>query len=72
MKRRGEISGLSRQHPFKLDVNGVHIATYYADFVYTDKNGKQHVEDPKGVRTPIFLMKARLMKAIFGIKVEVL
>ena len=43
--------------------------TYVADFVYTDKDGNTHVEDTKGVRTPEFILKKKMMLALKGIEV---
>lgn len=47
---------------------------YYADFVYTDKNGHTIVEDVKGYRGggayTVFTMKRKLMLYVFGIKVR--
>ena len=43
---------------------------YIADFVYWDlKNAKQVVEDAKGVRTPEYKIKRKLMLYIHGIRV---
>ena len=43
--------------------------TYVADFVYTE-NGKTIVEDTKGVRTPDYIIKRKLMLHIHGIKIH--
>ena len=42
---------------------------YVADFVYTDKDGIQHVEDTKGLRLPDYVLKKKMMLAILGIKI---
>lgn len=42
---------------------------YYADFVYTE-NGKDVVEDTKGVRTPDYIIKRKLMLHIHGIRIK--
>lgn len=49
-------------------INDVLICTYYADFTYWEK-GKYIVEDKKGVRTPVFNLKKKLLKAILGIDI---
>lgn len=64
MEKAGEISGLQRQVPFKLTVQGHLIATYVADFTYTEK-GKFVINDAKGFATPEYKLKKKLMKAIF-------
>ncbi len=69
LERAGEIKDLELQPKFLLQVNGMKIATYIADFTYHDKTGEV-VEDVKGVRTAAYSMKAKLMKAIHGITVK--
>lgn len=69
MERAGKISDLRRQITYRLDVNGVHICRYIADFVYT-RDGEETVEDSKGKRTREFIHKKRLMLACHGIVVE--
>lgn len=43
---------------------------YVADFVYLDADGRQVVEDVKGVRTPEFILKRKLMLHIHGIEIQ--
>ncbi|MCM1356454.1 MAG: DUF1064 domain-containing protein [Staphylococcus sp.] len=43
---------------------------YIADFVYTDADGNQVVEDTKGFRTPEYKIKRKLMLAVHGIKIK--
>ena len=44
---------------------------YVADFVYTDTaDGKEVVEDAKGVRTKDYIIKRKLMLYIHGIKIR--
>lgn len=68
LQRQEVISMLSLQVRYKLIVNGQLICTYVADFVYT-KNDQIVVEDCKGFRTPVYLLKRKLMKAIHGIDI---
>lgn len=72
----GLISGLRRQVTFVLDVNGVRISSYRADYVYYDVEAKQDVvEDFKSAYLlkidRAFAMKRKLMKALYGIDVNV-
>lgn len=72
LKRRqaaGEIQGLRRQVPFKLEVNGVLICRYRADHTYIEA-GRLVVEDVKGMRTDLYKLKRRLMKACRGIDIH--
>jgi uncharacterized protein DUF1064 len=64
----GEICDLELQKRFSLDVNGVHICDYVADFVYK-RDGIQVVEDAKGKPTDVYVIKRKLMLAVHGIKI---
>jgi len=50
-------------------VYGQHICDYVADFTYMDHSGFV-VEDVKGVRTRIYSMKKKLLKAVYNIKIK--
>lgn len=69
MERAGEISDLKLQVTYKLPVNGVHVCSYRADFVYFTKAGEMIVEDVKGHITDEFKIKRNLMRAVHGIEV---
>lgn len=43
--------------------------SYYADFVYRDKEGNLVVEDTKGVRTSEYRLKKKLMLQVHGIQI---
>lgn len=44
---------------------------YYADFVYTDaKTGQEIVEDVKGCKTQVYLMKKKMMLEKYGIQIR--
>lgn len=62
LERAGKISNLTTQVKFSLDIEGIHICNYIADFCY-DENNDVIVEDCKGVRTPDYKLKAKLMLA---------
>ncbi len=68
LERTGHIKYLKRQVAFPLIVNGQLIAKYKADFVY-EEDGKRIVEDTKGFRTQLYLLKKKLMLACLGIEV---
>lgn len=75
LEKAGEISELERQIPYSLYVPHCEtgepelICTYVADYCYRE-NGALIVEDFKGVRTPDYIIKAKLMWACYGIKVR--
>jgi len=67
----GEISSLKVQPRFRLEVNGIKICDYVADFDYFDRIIQSRViADAKGMKTPVYRLKAKLMKAIHGIEIR--
>ncbi|PWC54263.1 hypothetical protein TSA6c_00625 [Azospirillum sp. TSA6c] len=67
-ERAGLITGLERQVPYAITINGEHIAKWIADFRYV-RDGQTVCEDVKGVRTPVYRLKAKLVQAIHGIRI---
>ncbi len=67
------IRSLRLEVPYVLKVDGVKICTYRADFVY-EEYAHGHwtvvVEDVKGILTPVYRLKKKLMKAILGIEIR--
>lgn len=64
MEKAGEITGLKTQVPFCLIEKSRHgrAIKYIADFVYQDaRTGKNVIEDVKGVKTPVYRLKKRMM-----------
>jgi hypothetical protein len=69
--KAGEISDLRLQVPFPIIVNKNKVCTYYADFVYFDISASEViVEDVKGMKTPIYNLKKKLVKAIYNINIK--
>lgn len=64
----GEIDDLELQPRWDLHVKGVKVCRYVADFGY-QQDGAFVVEDVKGVRLPLFKLKAKMLKAEYGITV---
>lgn len=62
------ISNLELQPRYDLIVNGRKCGFYKADFRY-EEDGETVVEDVKGVRTPIYNLKKKLIKAIYNIDI---
>lgn len=72
LQRAGQIADLKCQPRFPLKVEGVLVATYVADFSYTRPGSAALVvEDVKShaTRTPVYRLKAKLLKALHGIEV---
>ncbi len=65
LQRAGEISHLEVQPEFKCTINGKLVCTYRADFRYRTKSGSV-TEDVKGMRTPVYRLKKKLVEALFA------
>ena len=69
-ERAGEIVDLELQPKFECRVNGNLICNYIADFrfVYTG-SGFQETVDVKGMKTPVYRLKKKLVEALFNITI---
>ena len=70
MSQAGAISRLKLQVPFACNVNGKNVCTYIADFTYLKADGTSVVEDVKGMKTPVYRLKKKLVEAIYGIEIR--
>lgn len=72
LHRAGIIADLRRQVPYDLTVNGKLICKYIADFTYAIPGDPPELvtEDSKGVVTPEFRLKSKLMEAVHGVRVK--
>lgn len=69
LERAGLISHLELQVRYDFAINGVKLGYYLCDFRYV-QDGETVVEDVKGMKTPVYRLKAKLMKALYGITVK--
>ena len=69
LEQAGEISHLEVHPVFPLLVNGVNVGKYVGDFQFTDANGRRVIEDVKGVKTPVYRLKRKLMWACHQIDI---
>jgi Flp pilus assembly CpaF family ATPase len=68
--KAGKIKNLVLQPEFKVVVEGKKICTYKADFSYLDEHGfKRTIEDVKGMKTPVYRLKKKLVEAIYNIEI---
>lgn len=58
----GHIAELEHQPEFAVEINGVVICKYRADFAWWQGDARI-VEDVKGVTTPLFNLKKKLVEA---------
>ena len=66
--KSGVISGLKLQPRFDITINDCKCGFYKADFEYIENN-KTVIEDVKGMKTPVYNLKKKLIKAIYGIEI---
>lgn len=75
MEEEGSIEDLRRQVRYELipafDVDGRHYRPvfYVADFVYLE-DGKEVVEDVKGMRTDVYRLKSKLFARRYGMSIR--
>lgn len=70
LSRAGLVKGLILQPRFPIIINGVKVCDYVADFEYRDETGARVVEDVKGMKTDVYSLKSKLMRAVHGIDVK--
>lgn len=76
MEHDGKITGLHCQVPFELvptqtvDGETLRSASYIADFTYWDKDGKFVVEDAKGLKTDLYILKKKMVLYRYGILIK--
>ena len=72
LERAGEITELERQVEYELipKQKGERAVKYIADFRYVDHEGETVVEDTKGVRTPVYILKRKLLLWVHGIRIR--
>ena len=72
-EKAGAIRFLRRQFTYAIVIDGVHVCSYVADFVYHEKRDGawwEVVEDAKGMRTREYQIKKKLMRAVYGIEIR--
>lgn len=67
LQRAGVISDLVLQPRFPIVINGYKICVVVPDFEYVSiEDGSFATEDAKGVRTPVYVIKAKLFEACYA------
>ena len=70
LERSGQILDLALQPRFPIVINGVKVCTYVADFSYQKAaDSSITYEDVKGVKTPMYRLKKKLVKACYGVEI---
>ena len=74
LEKAGQVRNITRQVRYPFRLNGILITTYVSDFNYEELSAIDEwvpvVEDCKGYRTPMFIIKAKLMVALCGIVIR--
>jgi len=68
MEAAGAISSLKLQPKYRIVMNLCDCGCYIADFSYVE-DGKFIVEDVKGVKTPVYKLKKKLVEASYDITI---
>ena len=63
--KAGIVTDIKPQYKISLDINGVHIANYFIDFMVEFKDGRVEYHEVKGFETDLWRLKWRLTKAIY-------
>lgn len=66
--RAEKIRNLEIQPKFNFRLDGDRIFTYRADFAYFD-NDERIIEDVKGVRTPVYRLKKKIIEKAFNVRI---
>ncbi len=64
------IHTLELQPRYPCRVNGKQVCTYVADFRYVDEHGRTVVEDAKGLRTPLYKLKKKIVEALYDFEIQ--
>jgi hypothetical protein len=70
MRADDGVSHVLPQPDFQCIVNGRKVCTYVADFKVWWKDGRITYEDVKGMKTPVYRLKKKLVEALFNITIE--
>lgn len=68
LQSTGNITRLEMQPEFRIAIDGKHVCAYVADFAYFVADCRI-VEDVKGMLTPVYRLKKKLVEAMHGVVV---
>ena len=69
LKLAKEIKDFRIQVKYPIIINKALVCNYISDFNVVLNDGSEEVVDVKGVKTPIYLLKKKLMKAVYNIDI---
>lgn len=62
---KDRVKSWERQYKISLDVNSVHIANYFIDFMVEFRDGRKEFWEVKGMETDLWKLKWKLTKALY-------
>ncbi len=68
-KASDRVTYYERQIPFEMVINKIKVCTYIADFKVFYADGRVEVVDVKGMKTQIYKLKKKLLKAVKNIDI---
>jgi hypothetical protein len=63
--KTNRVKNWERQYKISLDINGVHIANYFIDFMVEFVDGRKEFWEVKGMETDLWKLKWKMTKALF-------
>ena len=70
LAKAGKIKHLELQVKYPFQLNREHMFTYIADFTYWDcETDRNVIEDVKGVRTPLYRLKKKLIENQYDLEI---
>lgn len=69
LQKSGEVLSFELQPKYLLTINGVKCGFYKADFKVEWKSVITRIVDVKGIKTPVYQLKKKLVKALYDIDI---
>ena len=69
LMKAGQIRNLELQPNLDFIIEGKKIFTYRPDFIYFE-DGKRVIEDVKGMKTPVYRLKKKLIEAQLKVQIR--
>lgn len=66
---KGDICRIELQPRYDLIINGVNCGFYKGDFLVIYKSKPRELIDVKGIKLPIYNLKKKLVKALYGVDI---
>ena len=73
LEAAGDIKDLELQPEYPIIVNGIRVAIYRADFRFMGRTKHGYIQmivDVKGMATPVYKLKKKLVEAIYEITIS--